>query len=324
MNSLLKIVGMVGLVCLASCAKTVEEPSGTNTNWLRTCDETSDCAGDDVCVCGQCTQACTASSQCGSVHEEARCEPVDDDVCGASVGIASACLQRCSSDDDCTALRDGRCSSGLCVPAPREPIDGGGARKDGGITSTTQDGGLERRGESVVIPDAYKSCAQHDECVLVEPQCSSCCGLDSIRSSLFEVFQERMLTACEGYMGGICDCEYDNRVPRCVEGRCRAVLRDEADCFGPEANPELGDAPDAIGCSCPRLDMIACAGTSVTLQCEASHRGVGWSLSDNEICSDPPPPPCGATQTIEDCAAGADVCYLQPDGGYCGISFPEP
>jgi hypothetical protein len=106
-----------GLVLGAlACAKTTESSNlGTNTNWMRSCDAAGDCEDGEACLCGLCTVTCDDSDECAVVHESTRCEMVQAGTCEAQTAGVAACLQGCGDDDDCTALQDGRCESGLCV-----------------------------------------------------------------------------------------------------------------------------------------------------------------------------------------------------------------
>lgn len=112
------ITGFLALAW-ASCAKTTEhEGIGTNTNWLQTCKAQDDCDDGESCVCGVCTIDCQNSDECSALHEATQCEPVQRGLCGGQSASTSACLQGCSDSGDCTAVENGRCVSGLCVPGP--------------------------------------------------------------------------------------------------------------------------------------------------------------------------------------------------------------
>jgi len=90
--------------------------SGSNTNWLKTCTDDSDCADEFSCLCGVCTSACEveadacsqAAAQCADLAELG-CVPEDDRDEGA-------CLPGCSDDDECEGFGSGlACESGVCV-----------------------------------------------------------------------------------------------------------------------------------------------------------------------------------------------------------------
>ena len=62
------------LVLAAACAKTTDESGlGTNTNWLNTCGERTECEDDESCVCGVCTVQCQETRQCSDVHAATTC-----------------------------------------------------------------------------------------------------------------------------------------------------------------------------------------------------------------------------------------------------------
>lgn len=334
-NLLIILCGACLLLAIASCAKTTTDSGlGTNTNWLRTCEETSDCEGEDVCVCGQCTQSCTASSQCGSVHEELSCERVEDDVCGESVGIASACLQGCQSNSDCNALEDGRCVSALCVPAARAPRDDGGGMRDDGGTTTIVDGGdpdgtvsdpfaLTRQGSEIQITETYTMCEAHTDCELVSTSCNGCCNEGAVRSVLVDTYTARMTPACADYEGGICDCSYEDLVPRCVDDQCAALPREEVECFSQTAPDGAYDA-GAVGCNCDAYAMKSICIGRYALMCRPS-RDIkhAWIAVEDGPCGEPSPDPdCTSGEvrpTATACLDDFDQCWELENGEFCGV-----
>ncbi len=109
----LVVLGVTATACSPSGPKT-----GSQTNWLRSCQADSDC-GDLRCICGTCTRGCGDVSNCNDLSD-ATCVADDDPgaiaLCGgirpASYGI---CVPRCSSED----CPDGSsCVAGVCTPLP--------------------------------------------------------------------------------------------------------------------------------------------------------------------------------------------------------------
>ncbi len=86
------------------------ETSGTNTNWLRRCENDAECGAQGSCLCGRCTTTCDDSTSC-----------VGDLICAAELpsvvqcqGEATrTCQPACSDDSACEA--DRRCLDGACV-----------------------------------------------------------------------------------------------------------------------------------------------------------------------------------------------------------------
>jgi hypothetical protein len=68
---------MVGL-SLASCSPQPES-SGTNTNWLKACVGSDECAAAGSCVCGLCTAGCASDADCRA------------GVCGTALASAFQC-----------------------------------------------------------------------------------------------------------------------------------------------------------------------------------------------------------------------------------------
>ena len=99
------------LAALLSGACTPQsEESGTNTNWLRTCQEDAECGAQGSCLCGRCTLGCEANSACmnGNVCTEAVASLVQ--CKGESL---RTCQPPCTNHDQCESGR--RCLDGSCV-----------------------------------------------------------------------------------------------------------------------------------------------------------------------------------------------------------------
>ncbi len=74
-----------------------QDRSGTNTNWLRACDEAAECGAGVTCVCGLCTTPCTETTDCAP------------GVCGSSLASAAQCAgadggRICVPDDGCAEV----------------------------------------------------------------------------------------------------------------------------------------------------------------------------------------------------------------------------
>lgn len=65
---------------------------GTNTSWLKPCDETAECDGAGACRCGVCTDSCTSDEECGP------------GICGSQLATNGQCA--------------GISSERLCLPPP--------------------------------------------------------------------------------------------------------------------------------------------------------------------------------------------------------------
>ncbi len=109
-------VAMVGLALAACNPGNPNEPNvGTNTNWLRSCKGTKDCADASLsCLCDVCTQACSAGADCSELG--GACSPPLSTLleCGKATPL---CLKSCSLDDECPT--DERCVQGTCSRAPQ-------------------------------------------------------------------------------------------------------------------------------------------------------------------------------------------------------------
>lgn len=87
------------------------EASGTNTNWLRACDVSTEC-GNLGCTCGVCTPSCNSDADCVAVG--GICSSADSSVAecrGAS--SQRICLPACSPTTPCAA--GSLCYRGACV-----------------------------------------------------------------------------------------------------------------------------------------------------------------------------------------------------------------
>lgn len=313
------ILPRVLCACLlaVACAKATEAPElGTNTNWLKACNEQAECGREDACVCGVCTRACDDDGTCGAVNAKTRCQTLNENACGSLFEApASACLQACGSDGDCSALEHGRCVDGLCVPAPSGiPAE-----------SNTPNYELWRIDGEVVVTDVYTGCTADADCELVSKSCDGCCQLAAIDRGLSEDFESARGRACEGYRGAICDCDYLDLLPRCQAGRCRAIARDEATCYSPTQNLALSDRDDAVGCRCLDFQADICI-EGKALVCEPRGGPINaWSSVADGPCGEAAGDldlTCASgerTTTAQACVATYNSCYQLPGGDFCGL-----
>ncbi len=309
--------------CLAAlalgCPKSNEGAElGTNTNWLKTCDEQAPCGSKDACVCGVCTRACDDDSACRAVHAETRCQAPSTNACGElHQAPASACLQACASDGDCSALERGRCVDGLCVPAP--------AASEGGSEPSAPSYELWRIDDEVVVTDAYTSCETDRDCVLVSKSCNACCQLAAIDPDLAEIFDAARGPACVGYQGGSCDCDFPDVLARCQAGRCRAVPRDKGTCYSPSQNFESAYSDGALGCRCRDGEGEICVGRAALVCRRENEFLLSWSAVEDGPCGEAAgdlDKTCARgerRQTAQACVTAHESCYQLPDGDFCGL-----
>jgi len=105
-------------VLAAACGDDKASPkTGSNSNWLVTCGDASDCASTGACLCGACSRECNDDLDCSSL-EGARCSAIDDAArgaqCGGSEPAVGLCLPRCEPG----SCADGQsCVDGACVLA---------------------------------------------------------------------------------------------------------------------------------------------------------------------------------------------------------------
>lgn len=110
------LLGALGFACQS------ESPQvGSQTNWLRACDESSEC-GEYSCVCGTCTKTCEEASQCDGPSATsclAASEEATVAACRGSAPDVGLCLPRCD-EEECP---DGTmCVAGACVGTPTADV----------------------------------------------------------------------------------------------------------------------------------------------------------------------------------------------------------
>ncbi len=106
----------LGALLLASSCQTDSPQTGSQTNWLRACDSSSEC-GDFSCLCGTCTVSCDASSACEGPTPSSCidvAEPGAIAACDGALPSESMCLPRC---EDGPCPEGTTCVAGVCTGA---------------------------------------------------------------------------------------------------------------------------------------------------------------------------------------------------------------
>ncbi|XXT17943.1 PHB depolymerase family esterase [Sorangium sp. So ce429] len=144
------IASVAGAVLLASACRNIGPQTGSETNFLRSCD--ASCGDGLACICGVCTQACSVADECTALASGAECVAVAarpaEAACAAAEG-AAFCDLSCSGDADCEPLgAPFRCQGGFC----RAP--GGGDTAAACPVTTLAPGDNER---TVTVGDTTRS-----------------------------------------------------------------------------------------------------------------------------------------------------------------------
>lgn len=112
---------MVALLPACGGLTTSQDPGGddSSTHWLSRCDSDAEC-GELACLCGVCTEACTAAASCSALDDEATCSGA-----AACDDAPRVCTKECVRDQECAS---GHCIDGVCgseAPAPSNDRDAG-------------------------------------------------------------------------------------------------------------------------------------------------------------------------------------------------------
>lgn len=134
---------------IAGCASSTLDGGGTNTNWLVSCQQDSECPEGGQCACGLCTRTCESDMACDSVAQSSCAGQLDVLGCGASE--ARVCVQTCSDASDCDGIVGGRCTQGLCVG--QAPVSDGPAMCDP----------LSPRAQPIALGRVLLSAVGHDD-----------------------------------------------------------------------------------------------------------------------------------------------------------------
>lgn len=96
---------VVSVAFAGACAQTNELDPDGQTHWMTRCDERSDC-GELECLCGVCTEACSASAACAATGGAAVCSSATESgACEAD--DVRVCLPACDRQADCDAVAGG-------------------------------------------------------------------------------------------------------------------------------------------------------------------------------------------------------------------------
>jgi hypothetical protein len=148
---------LAALIAGLACSDTHATDINGETHFLKLCRTDGAACGNGLsCLCGVCTRACEAITDC-SAHASAECvEPLS---CAAEDPVRR-CDVRCGTDADCRALSSAhRCQSGFCrAPSGFEGAAGGGgsggmtgAGESAGAGGTSACPGAEVAGNQVVV-----------------------------------------------------------------------------------------------------------------------------------------------------------------------------
>ncbi|WP_434043326.1 MULTISPECIES: alpha/beta hydrolase family esterase [Sorangium] len=110
------VASVTGAVLLASACRGVGPQTGSETNFLRSCD--ASCGDGLACLCGVCTRACSVADECSALASGAACVAVAARPAGSACAAADSaafCDLSCSGDADCAPLgAPFRCQGGFC------------------------------------------------------------------------------------------------------------------------------------------------------------------------------------------------------------------
>jgi hypothetical protein len=123
------VVLLAGVIGLASaCGSTQQQGGDTQTNWLKSCTESSECGGF-ACICGYCAKDCTVTLDCNGTPVVTNCnDPTSAAalaLCGAIAPPSGVCLASCGGDTECASTE--RCVGGACVPVGTVGTEAGAA-----------------------------------------------------------------------------------------------------------------------------------------------------------------------------------------------------
>ncbi|WP_437997403.1 PHB depolymerase family esterase [Sorangium sp. So ce185] len=119
------LASAAGAALLGTSCKGLGPQTGSETNFLRSCD--AGCEDGLSCICGVCTRACSAEGECAALSSGAECVAVaarPAEAACAAAESAAFCDLTCSGDAHCDPLgAPFRCQGGFC----RAPGEGDAA-----------------------------------------------------------------------------------------------------------------------------------------------------------------------------------------------------
>lgn len=129
MRNILTYLLLTSLAVLGACASTTQPDPDGQTHWMTRCDEQADC-GALSCICGVCTELCTASDECSAGESVATClttaNVLDTAACTTRQATASVCVPLCDGQSDCDGVAsDLACSSARVCTLDDRPTDEG-------------------------------------------------------------------------------------------------------------------------------------------------------------------------------------------------------
>jgi len=106
------VFGALALIAgLSACSPSAAaDGSGTNTNWLKRCDDDGQCGAAGTCVCGRCTKTCDAQSLCPESSACAEQLPSSLQCGGQAMRV---CQRACAQSQDCELGQ--LCLQGTCA-----------------------------------------------------------------------------------------------------------------------------------------------------------------------------------------------------------------
>lgn len=113
---MLLLATTLGVACWIACDPKAEPSLGSETHFLVSCD--ASCPEGSNCICGVCTRACSASSECAPLDPNATCSALAPRVAEGRCVVTtqdSSCELTCLTDADCASLPSGfGCQAGVC------------------------------------------------------------------------------------------------------------------------------------------------------------------------------------------------------------------
>jgi glucuronoarabinoxylan endo-1,4-beta-xylanase len=106
-------------LALAGCSPFDGPQTGSQTNWLQSCQIDGQCGAGLQCLCGACTQACRGEESCADLPGTS-CVPAEDigaiaQCAGNEPSRSGLCLPRCEPKDCPSGTA---CIAGVCSPLP--------------------------------------------------------------------------------------------------------------------------------------------------------------------------------------------------------------
>jgi hypothetical protein len=275
---------VLAAVILPFCGGNAQSAGSSESHFLRPCGD--GCKGGFECVCGVCTEPCTAGTSCGDLG-------VASSVCAAGASQASCsesiCDVLCDSGGDCAAMGgDFECQGGRC--RAQVACGAGKCHLEGGAAPTCD----EREAEASTAVTAAVEAADH-KCLIdadcVEVSTSSGCH-ESCGAIISKVGAPSVASTIEGLDTGLCatfEADGCHKIvppcdppgtPACIGQKCTAGYCGDGACTSGEsaANCPLdcicGDGACTAGetvASCPgdctRCGDGSCTGAESAARC---------------------------------------------------------